>query len=56
MAFLVVADDSCEIENVVCFADKFEMYSDILFQGNNVAIFGEVSSKGSFAIERAVTV
>jgi DNA polymerase III alpha subunit len=56
MAFLVVADDTCEIENVVCFADKFEMYSDILFQGNNVAIFGEVSSKGSFAIERAVTV
>jgi len=56
MAFLVVADDSCEIENVVCFADKFEMYSDILFQGNNVAIFGEVSSKGSFAIERVVCV
>ncbi len=56
MAFLVVADDSCEIENVVCFADKFEEYSDILYQGNRVAMFGEVSSKGSFAIERIVSV
>lgn len=56
MAFLVVADDTCEIENVVCFADKFEMYADTLFQGNNVAIFGEVSTKGSFSIERAISV
>lgn len=56
MAFLVVEDDSCEMENVVCFADKFEQYSEVLFQGNNVAIFGEVSQKGSFAIERVVSV
>lgn len=41
MAFLKIADDTCEIDNVVVFPDKFELYSPVLYEKNTVAIFGE---------------
>jgi DNA polymerase III alpha subunit len=54
MGFLTVSDDSAEIDNVVCFADQYEMFGRFLYDGAMVAICGELGKKRSFVIDRVV--
>jgi DNA polymerase III alpha subunit len=54
MGFLTVSDDSAEIDNVVCFADQYEMFGRFLYEGAMVAICGELGKKRSFVIDRVV--
>jgi DNA polymerase III subunit alpha len=54
MAFLVIEDDTCEVDNVVCFNEAYEAFSHILYEGAMVAILGEIGKKKSFVIDRVV--
>ncbi len=38
MAFMKVSDSSCGIENVICFTDQWNVYKDILIEGNTVML------------------
>jgi DNA polymerase III alpha subunit len=54
MAFLTIEDDTTELDNVVCFAEQYDMYHNILFEGAMVSIFGERGKKGSLVVNRVV--
>ncbi len=54
MAFLVIEDDTCEVDNIVCFSEAYEAFSHILYEGAMVAILGEIGKKKSFVIDRVV--
>lgn len=54
MAFLTVSDDTAEIDNLVCFADQYEMFGRFMYDGAMVAIYGELGKKRSFVIDRVV--
>jgi DNA polymerase III alpha subunit len=54
MAFIVVEDDSTQLDNVVCFADQYELYNRILYEDAFVSIFGELGKQNSFVIERCI--
>tara|TARA_Y100000034_G_scaffold126095_1_gene176819 strand:- start:1278 stop:2831 length:1554 start_codon:yes stop_codon:yes gene_type:complete len=41
MAFLTIADGSCELDNVVIFPEAWEEYKSIISEKNTVLIFGE---------------
>lgn len=53
MAFLKVADHSADLESVVCFADKWEVYSNLLYKYNTVLLYGQKTNQNSFAIKLA---
>lgn len=56
MAFLIAEDDTCEIDNIVCFSNEYEVFSHLLYNGAMVAILGEVGKKKSFVVERVVEI
>jgi DNA polymerase III alpha subunit len=57
MAFATVEDDSGELDNLVIFSDKYEIYGPLLFDGAMVGILGSADNKGgkrSFVVERCI--
>jgi DNA polymerase III alpha subunit len=52
MAMLVVGDGTCQLESVVCFPDDWAEYSNLLTEGNVVAIRGERTPTGSLAVKK----
>lgn len=49
MAFMVVSDASCTLEDIVVFPDKWKEHSDKLYMGNNVLLTGHIS--GGFIVD-----
>lgn len=41
MGFLTISDNSCALDDVVCFPDVWKEYSNLLIEGNTVIIQGE---------------
>ena len=54
MAFLVIEDDSAQLDNVVCFADQYSQFSRFLYEGAFVSIFGELGKQKGFVVDRIV--
>lgn len=46
-----VADNTCSIDDVVIWPEKFEEFQDLLFEGNVVCLSGYRSPKDSFVVE-----
>lgn len=54
MAFVVIEDETCSLDNVVVFSEAFSEHSDILFAGNSVLLEGFRSKdKDSFIVSKA---
>ena len=45
MAFLSVEDGSASLDSVILFAEAYDKYKSLLFEGNTVLIFGQISTK-----------
>ena len=54
MGFITAEDSSGELDNIVCFANEYEQYGSLLFEGAYVAILGESGTKKSLVISRVV--
>lgn len=58
MAFLSVEDSSATLDSVVIFSEAYELYKDVLYEGNTVIIMGKPSKKkdGSLIVEKVCQV
>ena len=54
MAFLTIKDNSCSLSDVCVFADVYEEFKELLFEGNKVLIHGEKDKKKSSMIVKSV--
>ena len=45
MAFLSVEDSSATLDSAVMFPDAYEEFKGIMYEGNTVLLFGQVSKK-----------
>tara|TARA_Y100001937_G_scaffold86535_1_gene117061 strand:- start:4729 stop:6429 length:1701 start_codon:yes stop_codon:yes gene_type:complete len=50
MAFLTVEDNSCSLDDVVCFPDKFQECRDAIYEGNTILIQGDRGRNDSLVI------
>lgn len=54
MAFVTMSDNSCVLDDVVCFPMEWAQYKDIIVPGNTLLISGERNSKSnSFILKKA---
>jgi DNA polymerase III alpha subunit len=56
MAFITATDTSSSCDNIVCFPDEWNLYKELLYQGNTLLIYGEKGKKNSFIIKKAVQI
>ena len=56
MAFLSVEDHTSPLDNVTIFADQWEKYSNILYEGNTVVIYGGESKKGKYRSDNSLII
>ena len=56
MAFLTIADNSCAVDDVVCFSEEWRQYQNMLQPENTVIINGERDKKkGSLIIKKTMS-
>lgn len=53
MAFLVVSDQSCALDNVVVWPKSWKELRGLLVEGNTVLLSGDKNKDGSFVVEKA---
>jgi DNA polymerase III alpha subunit len=51
MAFLTIEDNSCSLDNAVCFPNIWKECKDAIYEGNVVLIHGE-RDKDSLVVQR----
>ncbi len=54
MNFLTVEDDTCTLDSVIIFPDTRDKYKYVLYEGNNLLLYGSVRSQddSSFIVEK----
>ena len=56
MAFLCVEDQTSPLDNIAIFADEWEEYRNILYEGNTVVIYGGESRKGKYRSDSSLVI
>ena len=56
MAFLCVEDHTSPLDNVAIFADQWEKYRNLLYEGNTVVIYGGESKRGKYRSDSSLIV
>ena len=54
MAFLKISDITGTAENIVVFSDVWDEVSNVVFEGNNLLLYGEKSKDGASLVVRRV--
>jgi len=54
MSFLTVEDESCTLDSVIVFPDVRDKYKYILYEGNNLLLYGSVKggNDSSFIVDK----
>ena len=53
MSFLTVEDDTCSLDSVIIFPDTRDKYKYVLYEGNNLLLYGSVKQgDGSFIVDK----
>ena len=55
MAFLIVADKTGALDDVICFSEVWEKYKNFVLKNNTIIIRGERSKKGSGLIVQSIS-
>ena len=56
MAFLCVEDQTSPLDYIAIFADEWEEYRNILYEGNTVVIYGGESRKGKYRSDSSLVI